>query len=66
MPTSSFAHYLYYTKPSHAINVVSRNLNLVEVCEVNVHFAIFCEIFEQASFSMAARAYANNDGFGSE
>ena len=42
----------------------SRNLNLVEVCGVNKKFEIFCDIFEQASFSMAVRAYANNDGFG--
>lgn len=43
---------------------VSRNLDLVEVCEVSPAFAVFCDIFEQASFSMAVRSYANNDGFG--
>ena len=45
---------------------VSRTLNLVEICEVNPVFDVFCVIFEQAEFSMAMRAYANNDGFGAQ
>ena len=43
---------------------ISRNLDLVEICGVNPLFDIFCVMFEQASFSMAMRAYANNVGFG--
>ena len=42
------------------------NLDLVEVCGVNKKFEIFCEIFKEAEFSMAVRAYANNDGFGAQ
>ena len=43
---------------------ISRNLDLVEICGVNPLFDIFCVMFEQASFSMAMRAYANNVGLG--
>ena len=48
----------------HVQLAVSRNLNLVEICEVNAAFDVFCDIFEQASFNLGVRAYANNDGFG--
>ena len=31
---------------------------------MNAAFDVFCDIFEQASFNLAVRAYANNGGFG--
>ena len=43
---------------------LSRNLNLSELCGVNAVFAVFCELFAEASFTMAYRAFASSDGFG--
>jgi len=43
---------------------VSNNFDLVALCAVSKPLAVICEIFAEASFEMAIRAYANNDGFG--
>lgn len=41
-------------------------MNLAEICGVHFVFKIFCEIFEEVSVSISARAYADNDGFGAQ